>query len=177
MIYHGRVIGPGGRVYQCEHNHRTETAAITCANSSRTRQMAALAWHRAAIRQAQAAELARKREEEREAARTRRIEAQAAAEARRAAAQAAAEQAKADKRAAKLAAMSPQRAWKRMTPGERLLRTADLEMETYGEVRSRMQKPLTMPVPLSLQHPRCRRHPLHGNLLTTDLVQRGPAVV
>ncbi len=125
MVYHAKVIGPGSRVYQCEHNHRTETAAITCARSSRTRQMAAMVWQRDAARAAQAAELARQRRE-----------AKAAAEARRAAARAAAEQAKADKRAAKLAAMPPQRAWKRMTPGERLLRTADLEMETYEEIRS-----------------------------------------
>jgi hypothetical protein len=125
MVYHAKVIGPGGQVYQCEHNHRTETAAITCARSSRTRQMAALVWDRAAVQEAQAAELARQR-----------MEAKAAAEARRAAARAAAEQAKADKRAAKLAAMPPQRAWKRMTPVERLLRTADVEMETYGDIRS-----------------------------------------
>lgn len=46
MIYHGRVTGPGGQVYQCEHNHRTETTAITCANSSATRRMAAMVWHR-----------------------------------------------------------------------------------------------------------------------------------
>ncbi|HUY48150.1 MAG TPA: hypothetical protein VMV92_20875 [Streptosporangiaceae bacterium] len=147
MIYHGKVIGPGGRIYQCEHNHRTETAAITCAKSSRTRQMAALAGHRAAVQEAQAAELARKR-----------IEAKEAVESRRAAAQVAAEQAKAEKRAAKLAAMPPNRAWKQMTPVERLLRTADLEIETYGEIRSpdakaaydaRAAKPATPRVPPS----------------------------
>lgn len=151
MIYHAKVIGPDGRIYQCEHNHRTETAAITCAHSSRTRQMAAMVWERAAIREAEAAELARKR-----------AEAKAAAEARRAAAQAAAEQAKADKRAAKLAAMPPQRAWKKMTPTERLLRTADLEMEIYGEIRSadakaaydaRAAKAATLRVPPSVDSP------------------------
>jgi len=46
MVYHAKVIGPGGRVYQCEHNHRTETAAINCARSSRTREMAAMVWQR-----------------------------------------------------------------------------------------------------------------------------------
>jgi hypothetical protein len=35
MIYLGQVTGPGGQIYQCEHNHRTENA-ITCANSSAT---------------------------------------------------------------------------------------------------------------------------------------------
>lgn len=124
MTYHGRVIGPGGRVYQCEHNHRTETAAITCGKASRTRQMAALVWQRAA-------------------------------------AQATAEQARADKRAAKLAAMSPQRAWKRMTPAERLLRTADLEIEAFEEIKSpdakaaydaRAAKRAT-PVPLPFSNP------------------------
>jgi hypothetical protein len=136
MTYHGRVIGPGGRVYLCEHNHRTETAAITCGKSSRTRQMAALVWQRAAAQEALAAKLARERKKEREAARALQIEVEADAAARRAAAQAAAEQARADKRAAKLAAMSPQRAWKRMTPAERLLHTADLEMEAFGEIKS-----------------------------------------
>ncbi len=24
MVYHAKVIGPGSRVYQCEHNHRTD---------------------------------------------------------------------------------------------------------------------------------------------------------
>lgn len=136
MIYHGRVTGPGGQVYQCEHNHRTETAAITCANSSATRRMAAMVWQRAADQAAREAALAKQRAEEREAARAHEIAEQAAAEARRAAAQAASEQAKATKRAAKLAAMTPQRAWKHMTPAERLLRTADLEMQEYGEIRS-----------------------------------------
>jgi hypothetical protein len=136
MIYHGRVIGPAGQVYQCEHNHRTETAAITCANSAATRRMAAMVWQRAAAQAARQAALAKQRAEEREAARARRIAAQEAAEARRAAARAARDQAKAAKRAAKLAAMSPERAWKRMTPDERLLRTADLEMQSYGEIRS-----------------------------------------
>ena len=50
MVYHAEVIGPGGRIYQCEHNHRTETAAITCARSSRTREMAAMVWQREAVR-------------------------------------------------------------------------------------------------------------------------------
>ena len=136
MVYHAKVVGPGGRIYQCEHNHRTETAAITCARSSRTREMAAMVWQREAVRQAQAAELARQRREAKAAAEARRAADRAAAEARRAANRAAAEQARADKRAAKLAAMSPEQAWKRMTPGERLLRTADLEMETHGEIRT-----------------------------------------
>jgi hypothetical protein len=136
MIYHGRVTGPAGQVYQCEHNHRTLTAAVTCADSSRTRKMAALAWRQAAMQAAEAAALAKKRIEEQEAARARRVVAEAAAEARRAAAQAAAQKAKADKRSARLAAMTPRRAWKHMTPAERLLRTADLEMQAYGEVAS-----------------------------------------
>ena len=156
MIYHARVIGPGGQVYQCEHNHRTETAAITCANSSATRRMAAMVWERAADQAAQQAALAKQQAEAREAARARRIAAQEAAEARRAAARAAREQAKAAKRVAKLAAMSPERAWKHMTPVERLLRTADLEMKEYGEIRSpealaayeaRAAKPATPEVP------------------------------
>lgn len=136
MIYHGRVVGPAGQVYFCEHNHKTETAAIRCANSSATRQIAALAWARAAAQAAQAAELARKRAEERQAAEARRAADRAAEEARRAAAQKAAQEAKAAKRAAKLAAMKPERAWRRMTPAERLLKTAETELEIYGEIRS-----------------------------------------
>ena len=136
MTYHGKVIGRSGQIYLCEHNHRTMTAAITCANSSGTRRMAAMAWNRAAVQAAQAAALARKRDEERAAAEARKIAAREASAARRAAAQAAAEEAKAAKRAARLAAMSPQRAWKRMTPAERLLRTAQAELEVYGEIIS-----------------------------------------
>jgi hypothetical protein len=34
MIYHGQVRGLNGQIYQCEHNHRTETAAVACAHSS-----------------------------------------------------------------------------------------------------------------------------------------------
>ncbi|MGH3229175.1 MAG: hypothetical protein ACRDOA_11445 [Streptosporangiaceae bacterium] len=136
MIYHGQVTGPGGEVYQCEHDHRTETAAITCANSSATRRMADMVWQRVADQAARDAALAKQLAEEREAAQARQSAEQAAAEARRAAAQAASEQAKAAKRAAKLAAMTPRRAWKHMTPAERLLRTADLEMQEYGEIRS-----------------------------------------
>lgn len=125
MIYHGRVTGPGGQLYQCEHNHRTQTAAITCANSSATRRMAALARQRAADQTARNDALAKRRFEEWETAQARRI-----------AAQTASEQAKAAKRAARLAAMTPQQAWEHMTPLERLLRTADLEMELHGEIRS-----------------------------------------
>lgn len=136
MIYHGQVRGPAGQFYQCEHNHRTETAAITCANSSGTRRMAAMVWQRAAVQAAEEAALAKKKIEEREAAQARRIAAQEAAQARQAAARAAAKEAKAAKRAASLAAMTPQRAWDHMTPAERLLRTADTEMEIYGEIRS-----------------------------------------
>ena len=136
MVYHGQLRGPNGQIYQCEHNHRTETAAVTCANSPATRRMAAIAWNRAAVQAAHAAALAKKREEERAAAQARRIAAREAAEARRAAAEAAAQEAKAAKRAAKLAAMKPRRAWKRMTPAERLSRTADLEMQVYGEIIS-----------------------------------------
>ena len=116
MTYHGKVIGPNGQVYFCEHNHRTQTAAITCADSSRTRQMAAMEWNRAAVQAARAAALAKQRAEQRAAAQARKIAAQEAAAAHRAADRAAAEEAKAAKRAAKLAAMPPQRAWKRMTP-------------------------------------------------------------
>ena len=136
MIYHGQVRGPHGQIYQCEHNHRTETAAVACANSSSTRGMAAIAWNRAAAQAAQAAALAKKREEERAAAQARRIAAREASQARRAAAEAAAQEAKTAKRAAKLARMKPQRAWKKMTPAERLQRTADLETQVYGEIIS-----------------------------------------
>ncbi len=136
MTYHGRVNGPNGQTYYCEHDHRTETAAVRCANSSATRQMAELAWARAAAKAAQAAELARRRAEERQAAEARRVAAKEAEEARRAAAQRAAQEAKAAKRAAKLASMKPERAWKRMTPVERLLRTAENELQVYGEIRS-----------------------------------------
>lgn len=136
MNYHGKVVGPSGQVYLCEHNHRTLTAAITCANSSATRRMAAMKFNRAAVQAAQAAALAKKRAEERAAEQARRIAAQEAAAARRAAAQAAAEEAKAAKRAAKLASMSPQRAWRRMTPEERLLSTAASELEAFGEILS-----------------------------------------
>lgn len=117
--YHGQVRGPAGQLYQCEHNHRTETAALTCSNSSSTRQMANFVWRRAAAQAAGAAAQAKRREEERAAT---------------AARQAAAEQAKAAKRAAKLAAMSPERAWKRMTPDERLLKVAEAELDIYGEI-------------------------------------------
>jgi hypothetical protein len=136
MSYHGKVVSPSGQVYLCEHNHRTLTAAVTCGNSSATRRMAVMEWNRAAVQAAQAAALARKREKERAAAQARRIAAQEAAAARRAAAQAAADEAKAAKRVAKLAAMSPRQAWKRMTPQERLLRTAEAEMEVYGQIFS-----------------------------------------
>jgi hypothetical protein len=136
MTYHGKVVSPSGQIYLCEHNHRTLTAAITCANFSGTRRMAAMKWNRAAAQAARAAALAKKRDEERAAAQARRIAAQEGAAARRAATQAAAEKAKAAKRAARLAAMSPQRAWKRMTPAERLLRTAEAELEVYGEIIS-----------------------------------------
>ena len=134
MVYHGRLVSPSGQVYHCEHNHRTETAAVTCANTSATRMMAETAWRRAALQAAQAAALAKKREEERAAAQARKAAAEQAAAARRAAAHAAAEEAKAAKRAAKLARMSPRRAWKRMTPEERLLKTAEGELRVYGEV-------------------------------------------
>lgn len=136
MTYHGKVIGPNGQVYFCEHNHRTQTAAITCADSSRTRQMAAMEWNRAAVQAARAAALAKQRAEQRAAAQARKIAAQEAAAAHRAADRAAAEEAKAAKRAAKLAAMPPQRAWKRMTPEERLLKIAETELGFYGKVIS-----------------------------------------
>lgn len=136
MTYHGKVVGPNGQTYLCEHNHRTLTAAITCANSSATRRMAAMEWNRAAVQAAQRAALARKRAEERAAAQARRVAAQEASAARRAAAQAAAEEAKAAKRVAKLAAMPPQRAWKKMTPEERLLKVAEAELGVYGEIVS-----------------------------------------
>lgn len=67
MIYYGRVTGPGGKLYQCEHNHRTETAAITCANSLATRRMAEMVWQRAADKEARDASLAKQQAEEREA--------------------------------------------------------------------------------------------------------------
>ena len=136
MTYHGKVTGPNGQIYLCEHNHRTETAAITCANSSGTRRMAALAWDRAAVQTAQAAALAQRREEQRAAAQAQKIADQQAAAARRAAAKAATEEAKAAKRARKLAAMSPRRAWRRMSAGERLLKIADAELAVYGKIIS-----------------------------------------
>ena len=95
-----------------------------------------MAWNRAAVEAAQAAAAARKRDEERAAAQARRIAAQEASAARRAASLAAAEEARAAKRAARLAAMSPRRAWRRMTPQERLLRTAEAELQVYGEIIS-----------------------------------------
>jgi hypothetical protein len=134
MSYHARVVGPGGRVYQCEHSHRTETAAITCANSSGTRQMAAMVWRRQALQEAKAAEQARLRAEARAAEAARREAARLSAEKARAAIEAAAERAKAEKRAAKLAAMRPERAWKKMTHEERLLKTAESELAVYGVI-------------------------------------------
>jgi hypothetical protein len=168
--YHGKVVGPNGQVYQCEHNHRTYTAAVTCANSSATRQMAAMVWNRAAVQAAQAAARAKKREEERAAAEAQRIAAREASAARRAAAQAAAEETKAAKRAAKLAAMSPRRAWKRMTPEERLLKTAQVELEAFGEikspdakvayeVRAERRAPSNAPAPSELAVPRAAAPP------------------
>lgn len=141
VIYHGRLVGPNGQVYQCEHNHRTQTAAVTCANSSSTRRMAQMAWTQAAARAARAEALARRLEAEQAAAHARRLAAQQQEAARRAAARAAAEEAKAARRAAKLAAMPPRRAWKRMTPEERLLRTAEAEMQVYGKVLSAEARP------------------------------------
>jgi colicin import membrane protein len=139
--FHATVVGPAGQVYQCEHNHRTASAAVTCANSSATRRMAGLAWQRAAVQAAQAAAFARQREQQRAAAQAQRFAAQQAEAARRAAAQRAAEdarraaaQAKAAKRAAKLAAMPLDRAWKLMTPEERLIRTAETELGVYGMI-------------------------------------------
>jgi hypothetical protein len=55
MVYHGLVVGPDGQSYECWHNHRTETAAFRCANSSATRRMAEAAWNRAAMQAEQAA--------------------------------------------------------------------------------------------------------------------------
>lgn len=132
MNYHGRVTGPGGKLYQCEHNHRTETAAITCANSSATRRMAEMVWQRAADKEAREATLAKQRAEERGAARARQSAGQAAADARRAAAKAASEQAK----SGQAGSNDTTAAWKHMTPAERLLQTADLEMQKYGEIGS-----------------------------------------
>ena len=154
MNLHASLVGPNGQIYRCEHNHRTETAAITCANSSATRRMANLAWQGAAIQAAQAATLTRQREQERAAAQATRIAAQQAEAARRAVAQReetakraaaqraaedakrAAEEAKAAKRATKLAAMPARRAWKLMTPEERLIKTAETELEVYGTIIS-----------------------------------------
>ena len=136
MAYHGLVRGPDGQIFQCVHNHWSETAAIRCANSSATRRMAAAAWNRAAMLAAQAAEPTTRRGMERAAAEPRWVAAQVTCAAGRAEGKAAAEQAKAAKRAAMLAAMSPQRAWKRMTPEERLLRTAEAELAVYSEILS-----------------------------------------
>ena len=68
MAYHGLVRGPDGQIFQCVHNHWSETAAIRCANSSATRRMAAAAWNRAAMLAAQAAEPTTRRGMERAAA-------------------------------------------------------------------------------------------------------------
>jgi hypothetical protein len=136
MAYHGLVRGPNGQIYPCVHNHWSETAAIRCANSSATRRMAAAAWNRAAMLAGQAAEPATRRGMQRAAAEPRWVAAQVTCAAGRAEGKAAAEQAKAAKRAAMLAAMSPQRAWKRMTPEERLLRTAEAELAVYSEILS-----------------------------------------
>ena len=38
--YHAHLESQSGQVYQCEHNHRTESAATTCANSKATQQAA-----------------------------------------------------------------------------------------------------------------------------------------
>jgi colicin import membrane protein len=145
LTFHARVVSPAGQLYHCEHNHRTETAAVTCANSSATRQMAALAWQRSAAQAARAEALAERHRRERAEAQARRIAAQEAEIARLAAArkaeaerlakaQVAAAEAKAAKRAAKLAAMAPRRAWKQMTEEERLLKTAELELQIYGMI-------------------------------------------
>jgi hypothetical protein len=136
MVYHGLVVGPDGQSYECWHNHRTETAAFRCANSSATRRMAEAAWNRAAMQAEQAAARANRGEEERAAAEPRWVAARVASAAGRAKARAAAGEAKAARRAARLAAMSQRRAWKRMTPEERLLRTAEAELAVYGEILS-----------------------------------------
>ena len=38
--YHAHLESRSGQVYQCEHNHRTESAAITCSKSKATQQAA-----------------------------------------------------------------------------------------------------------------------------------------
>ncbi len=38
--YHAHLKSQSGQVYRCEHNHRTESAAINCANSKATQQAA-----------------------------------------------------------------------------------------------------------------------------------------
>jgi dTMP kinase len=136
MTYHARLVGPMGQVYHCEHNHRTETAAVTCANSSATRRMAEVAWQRSAAQAARAAASAARRRQEQADAQARRAAERQAELQRQAAARAAAERAKAERRAAKLAAMPPRRAWKLMTDEERLLKTAKLELDLYGIVVS-----------------------------------------
>ena len=37
-LYHAHLKSQSGQVYRCEHNHRTESAAIKCANSKATQQ-------------------------------------------------------------------------------------------------------------------------------------------
>ena len=86
MIYHGRVTGPGGKLYQCEHNHRTETAAITCASSLATRRMAEMVWQRSADKEARDVALAKQQAEEREISQASQDMGQAETEAPRAAA-------------------------------------------------------------------------------------------
>jgi len=38
--FHARLESQSGQIYRCEHNHRTESAAVKCANSKATRQAA-----------------------------------------------------------------------------------------------------------------------------------------
>jgi len=48
-VWHGRVTSPNGQhVYLCEHSHHTETAALKCAGTPATRELAAAAFRQAA---------------------------------------------------------------------------------------------------------------------------------
>ena len=44
--YHARLESQSGQVFRCEHNHRTESAAVKCANSKATQQAAQTAFAR-----------------------------------------------------------------------------------------------------------------------------------
>ena len=44
--YHAHLTSQSGQVFQCEHNHRTESAAVKCSNSRATHEAALAAFAR-----------------------------------------------------------------------------------------------------------------------------------